>query len=111
MKLKQDKTDKNIYLVESSSRKGKFYKLNAGNNTCDCPGFRFHRGHCKHLDALKAHLAQKAGKGSQEVIEYLKQKGNVDSVELINKFGESLVNELINRGELIERYGKISLLE
>ena len=37
--------------------------------------------------------------------------GEVDSIQLIKKFGEVAVNQLIKKAELIEYKGKIRVLE
>ena len=53
--------ERNVYQIESSSQKGKFYALEVVgvDLTCDCPGFT-HRGSCRHVRPLKSALA--AGK-------------------------------------------------
>ena len=52
--------ERNIYQIESSSQKGKFYTLEVVgvDVTCDCPGFT-HRGSCRHVRPLKSALAAK----------------------------------------------------
>ena len=49
-------------------------------------------------------------KGNSKIIDYVKRKGEVDSIELIEKFSEDEVNLLLEKGELIENRGVISLL-
>lgn len=45
------------------------------------------------------------------IVDYVREKGTVDAVELIERFGEAKVNTLIERGELVEAAGKIRVLE
>ncbi len=49
--------ERGIYHAESSSKKGKFYRLEVVgvDITCDCPGFT-HRGSCRHVRPLKSAL-------------------------------------------------------
>ncbi len=52
--------ERNIYQIESSSQKGKFYTLEVVgvDVTCDCLGFT-HRGSCRHVRPLKSALVAK----------------------------------------------------
>ena len=62
--------DRNIYQMESSSQKGKFYTLEVVgvDVTCDCPGFT-HRGSCRHVRPLKSAIVSEKPlpKGYQKV--------------------------------------------
>ena len=62
--------ERNIYQMESSSQKGKFYTLEVVgvDVTCDCPGFT-HRGSCRHVRPLKAAIVSEKPlpKGYQKV--------------------------------------------
>lgn len=122
----------NKYLVESSSKKGKFYKVDVKKPFCSCPDFMFRElkihGECKHLKAVRAYISKnilgcgkksKRGKQRQgsrgrdlekELLEELK-KGPVDSIKLINKYGEGIVDELKRRGEIIEKGGEVRILK
>ena len=53
--------ERQVYHAESSSQKGKFYRLEVVgvDITCDCPSFT-HRGSCRHVRPLKSALV--AGK-------------------------------------------------
>jgi predicted nucleic acid-binding Zn finger protein len=114
MKIKKER--ESVYKVESESKKGKFYTVQLDQPFCDCPQFMFRgikkHAPCKHIKAVQ----EFAGKNKEEdtdfkeIINYVKQHLEVDSVELIEKFGEEKVNGLIERGELIEEKGKIRIL-
>jgi predicted nucleic acid-binding Zn finger protein len=81
---------------------------------CTCPAYKFRElkrhGVCKHITAVKEYLAGENKDLFEEVLEYVKEHSEVDSIELIDKFGEEAVNELISRGDLIEQKGLIRLL-
>lgn len=123
------------YEVESSSQKGKFYIVDTNRGSCSCPYWLFHLvktgGKCKHMLAVedKYSIKIKARKPSEneeapkpkkktkaqvskleKALDYVKSKGNVSSVEFIDKFSEDALNELIEAGEVIEEKGKIRIL-
>lgn len=115
MKIIQDKKNKFIFKVESS-QKGKFYNVNLKENNCNCPAYLFRAkrlgADCKHLIAVKEKY-KKDNKGNSEkkILDFVKKKGEVDSVELIEMFNEEEVNKLLDEGALIEVKGKIRVLE
>lgn len=105
--------DNDRYLVEGS-KPGTFYSVNLYNNTCTCPHFK-HRvkrtgGDCKHLTTVKEQVSKSTSKEYDEIVAIVKENVFVDSIELIVKFGEDRINELIKNGELIEENGKVRLL-
>jgi len=101
------------YEVESS-KKSKFYTVDLKKKTCTCPQFiyrmRRQGGECKHIIAVKEFVTKSSSDDFDEIIDFVKENVFVESVELIDKFGEDKVNELISHGELIEEHGKIRLL-
>ncbi len=106
---------KGIYQIESKSTKGKFYDINILNRTCTCPGFMFRKA-CRHIKEVTDHVyAQKDNieekREVDDIITYVKNKLEVDSIDLIEKFGEDKINHLIDKGDLIEEKGKIRILE
>lgn len=113
--MKALKQRNGTYKVESSSRKGKFYIVDLGKGTCTCPHFvlRLRRVHgmCKHMGAVKDKSEKRDVKGYGKIIDYVQKKGQVESLELIKKFGEEAVDDLIRRGELVEKKGNIRVLE
>ena len=102
------------YKVESSSRKGKFYIVELDKQTCTCPHFllrmkRIH-GLCKHIQSVEDKVQKRDTKSYGKVIVYVQKKREVASLELIKKFGEDAVDDLLSRGELIEEEGEIRVL-
>jgi len=100
-----------VFEVRSDS--GKTYEVDLALNTCTCPHF-VHRvrkagGDCKHIAAAKECCAGSA-EDFDDIITYVKDNVFVDSIELIEKYGEDKVEKLISMGELIEEEGKIRLL-
>ncbi len=127
MKIIRDKANSDKFRVESESENGKFYTVNIAQPFCDCPRFMFHeikvKGECKHIKAAREYAgrsheenknagkkAKKAENRFEKIINLVKEKGELSSMELIGKFSEEEVNELIRRGELLEEHGKIRLL-
>ena len=116
------KKDGDIYLVESSSTKGKFYRVDPEKPWCDCPSFKFHgmgkKGVCKHVKAVLEHISKhqqkslaKAQSVYDDVKKFVADAGEADVIEAIDKFGEKTINDMIKNGELLEKRGKISLLK
>ena len=117
MKIKKAKGANDFYLVESST-KGNYWNVDLGKRTCNCPSFLFRqRAHgevCKHISAVEEmlHKVKTESKDDfEKVAELVKKKGAVDSIELIEEFGVGLINDMIERGELIEHNGKIKIVE
>ena len=121
------------FKVESSS-KGKFYTVDLNAPSCTCAHFLFRLRStgekCKHIDAAEQHLAKKRksakskGKSGKEkkksqksiasfskIIEEIKSSGEIDTIELMEKYGEDKIQELIDNGELIENRGRLRVLE
>jgi hypothetical protein len=103
----------NTYKVESS-KKGKFYVVDLSKGTCTCPHFQVRlrkiHGMCKHMQAVKDKTEKRDDITYDAIIDYVKGK-EIDSLELINKFGEDAVDDLLSRGELIEKNGMIRVLD
>ncbi len=121
MRIIPDKKEPDRFKVESSSKKGNFYHVNVVQPFCDCPNFMFREikvhGECKHIKAVKEYIEKHKKKGLEkyadryeQIISFVKDKKEVDSVELIEKFSEQEVNELIKKGELLEQRNVIRLL-
>ncbi|MBU0628727.1 MAG: hypothetical protein KKC75_06040 [Nanoarchaeota archaeon] len=108
------KQDDGTYKVDSESSKGKFYTVDLNRMTCTCPHFRTRlqriHGMCKHMEAVKDKFEGRDSESYENIIAYVKSKWEVDSIELIKKFSEEAVDDLISRGELIEYRGKIRIL-
>ncbi len=113
---------KDGFEVESSSKKGLFYKVDPQKPWCDCPEYKFReirrKGICKHIKAVREYIEQTQQKtlgkenASPSVEKFIDSHGGkIDSIELIEKFGEETVDSMIKRGELIEENGKISILK
>lgn len=122
----------NKYLVESSSKKGKFYEVDIKKPFCNCPDFMFRElkihGECKHLKAVRTYISdnisgcgkkskgikKRQGRKGRDLEKSLLQelsKGPVDSIKLINRYGEEIVDELKRRGEIIEKGGEVRILK
>ncbi|MCX8147144.1 MAG: SWIM zinc finger domain-containing protein [Candidatus Woesearchaeota archaeon] len=80
MKIKKSKK-KNIYLVESTSKKGRFYEVDIKKPFCTCPDFMFRElkrhGICKHIKAAKEYNEGKSLKerAFKELVTAETQKG------------------------------------
>ncbi|MFC1741380.1 SWIM zinc finger family protein [Nanoarchaeota archaeon] len=123
MNIKKDPDSEGDYLVESSSSEGKFYKVDPKKPWCDCPAYKFRYMKsgkvCKHIAAVRELVADETSeelevemKEGEAVRKFIEDAGGeADVVEVIDKFGESLVDNLIEHGELLERRGKITILK
>jgi len=76
------------------------------------------KGACKHIKAVREMLEKKKQKTlkkdekkAETIVDFIEKKGEADSIELIERFGEETVNTMIRDGELIEEAGKIKLLK
>ena len=108
------------YLVESSSRKGKFYEVDIKKPFCSCPQFMFREikmhGECKHIKEVRDFLAKRRKPSRKEagkekgLLDELRN-GPVDSIKLIKKYGEEMIDDLKKRGEIIEERGEVRILE
>lgn len=107
-----------------SHEKGRFYTVNIEQPFCSCPNFIFRmvktHGECKHIITVKEKYGSSTSESPEKpvldkkdakIIEYVAKKAAVDSIELIEKFGEEKINELIEKGELIEDKGRIKILD
>lgn len=114
----------NIFQIESSSQKGKFYKIDPSKPSCTYPRFMYREmgraGVCKDITSVKRYMQQKGveikpyactNEDYNEIIIYLKQRGNVDAIVLIEQFSKEAINDLIKRGALMKEKGKIRCLE
>jgi len=110
---------KDKFKVESHT-KGKFYIVDLNQPSCTCPHFMFRLkstgGECKHIIAVKEKyskrkIPKKIKKEHDKILQFIRKKGSIDSMELIKKFGDKLVESLIKSGDLIEKQGKIKVLE
>jgi hypothetical protein len=117
------KKTKDGYEIESTSRKGKWYRVDPAKPWCECADFRFRemrkKGVCKHIKAVRELIEKtqqktlkKEQKKGDEVIGFIESRGGqTDALELIDKFGEERIDSLIKSGELIEKSGKITILK
>lgn len=104
-----------IYQVESSSGKGKFYDVDLSKRSCNCPAFLFRyksRGLlCKHIEAVIDYDEEFGHEDFQKIISLVRDRGPVPTITVLEMFDEETVNELIQKGELIEERGKLRILE
>jgi hypothetical protein len=131
------KIDSSIYKMESNT-KGEFYDINIISKSCTCPHYRFRmakqEGECKHIIAVKEYIIEKSSvsqyksnygrkekttkKKTQkkrhditlDILKEVEDATNINSIELIEKYGELIINDLIEKGYLIEQNNKIKLM-
>jgi len=122
--------EQNKYKVESASSKGKFYMVDPDKETCNCPGYIFYAKRkgtvCKHVKAVlellkkdeseNAEEIEKQAKESEsirkEIIDFIKKNNNeFDSMDLIEKYGDKIIDDMIHDGTLIEIRGMIRYIE
>ncbi|MBU0536340.1 MAG: hypothetical protein KKE20_05205 [Nanoarchaeota archaeon] len=113
------KKDGDKYQVESS-RKGKFYEVEIEKPFCSCPQFLYRElkmhGECKHIKAVREFLSKKQKpskkeeKKEKDLLDELR-KGPADAMELVNKYGDRMIDSLKKRGDIIEEKGEVKILE
>jgi len=118
--MKIRKTGNNKFNVESSA-KGKFYKVDLTAPSCTCAHFMFRLRNtgekCKHIAAVeekhsrKKKTCQKSILAYSRILDEARKKGEIETVVLMEKYGEPEVQELINSGDLIESNGKVRIME
>lgn len=105
---------KDKFRVESS-KKGKFYVVDLAEPSCSCPHFQIRMrrigGECKHIKAVRDSTEKRTKKDYDSILSAVKKKGSVETVKLIEEFGEQAVDDLLARGELIEQAGFVRILE
>ncbi|MFW6450391.1 MAG: hypothetical protein ACOCZ6_05030, partial [Nanoarchaeota archaeon] len=65
------------------------------------------KGECKHIKAVKELHQNDAKDDFEKAVEFIDENEEVDSLDFIERFSEGLLNELIDRGEMIEKKGKV----
>jgi len=131
------KIDESAYRVESHE-KGKFYDVNITSKSCTCPHYRFRmareRGECKHITSVKEFIiagielkpykrkysakkgkrgAKPSGKKHDITLDILKEvelRKEIESAELIERYGELIITDLLDKGYIIESNGKMMLM-
>jgi len=68
-------------------------------------------GMCKHMQAVKDKCEERDSECYSSIIDFVKERGEVDSIEVIERFNSEAVDDLLSRGELIEEKGRIRILE
>ena len=94
--------------IESTTIRGKYYKVDTINLSCSCPDYQFRQirngGLCKHIkDAL-----EKLNKYPQSLA-FIDNNNN--SVEFCEAFGEEQLEFLKRKGDVYEQKGKIFKVE
>ncbi|NQU78935.1 SWIM zinc finger family protein [Candidatus Woesearchaeota archaeon] len=110
-----------VYEIESSSEKGTFYTVEPDKPWCDCPTYKFRelrrKGLCKHIKAVREYLenideSSNKQEKTDKIHQYIENEGGeAESIAMIDKFGEEIVNKLIKAGDIIENSGKIKILK
>ncbi len=111
--MKIIRKERGMYKVESHTP-GKFWTVDLAKCTCSCPHYLYRlrktKGECKHIKAVKEHVTGKEASRYDDIISYVRDNVFVDSIGLIEKFGQETIDMMINNGELLEEHGKVRLL-
>jgi len=83
-----------LLLIDSETEKGKKYKVDTINLTCTCPDYIFKNHVCKHIITALDDLPERI----QNVIDNVKKDN--DKEFFIHKFGENMLDALIERGRI-----------
>ncbi|MFP4403513.1 MAG: SWIM zinc finger family protein [Nanoarchaeota archaeon] len=103
----------NYYIVQSSKNKKKYYQVDLKNNECTCPHYKIRlkktNESCKHIISVKSLLYNDSKDDFSKAKEFVAQNFEVDINDFLKKFSLGLLDELIEKEELIENKGKINL--
>ena len=96
MHIKKEKENK--YTVESLSSPGKFYEVDPHKPFCTCPAFIFKfkmKAPCKHILAVREKNQKQSKSKYEKVLSSFKEE--TDTIALIEKFGEDLIDEILSK--------------
>ena len=110
-----------LYTVHSSSNPDKTYTVDMNKLFCSCPAYMFRMRaqgkECKHIEAVrkiagnvKKENDEKILNNADEVIKFIQDNysdDGIDTLELVEKYGDEMIDELIRSGQLLEMQGKV----
>ena len=112
--MKTKKISNTIYQVESESIRDYWYRIDIQEMNCNCSDFkwkgrRFPGYKCKHIQQV---LNVTNSLDGTNIIKYMEGKGGVvDTIELMEKFGDKALDLTVIRGEILEQGGYCMLLD
>lgn len=96
-------------IIDFVSKSKNVYSINMKSLTCSCPDYRFRKakvgGICKHIQEVLEIIT-----GEEPDFKSFIQKDN-DPIKFIDKFSDEKLEELKMKGEVIERKGKLEVVE
>ncbi|MBI2138852.1 SWIM zinc finger family protein [Candidatus Woesearchaeota archaeon] len=108
--MKVTPSDDGTYFVESS-QKEKHYVVDPEEPSCSCPHFTVTMkkkfGWCKHIRAVKDFVEGRDEETYEKIKAVVKEKKGIYLDELSGLFNREAVDDLICKGELREKDGKI----
>ncbi|MBI2140425.1 SWIM zinc finger family protein [Candidatus Woesearchaeota archaeon] len=110
--MKVTPSDDGTYFVESS-RKEKHYVVDPKEPSCSCPHFTVTMkkkfGWCKHIRAVKDFAEGRDEGNYQKIVDFVREKGSVELLELERLFNKEAVDDLICQSLLKEARGIVHL--
>ena len=96
-------------IIDFKSKSGSSYEIDMKSLSCTCPDYKFRKakagGICKHIQDVLETIT-----GKEPDFKSFIQKEN-DPIKFIDKFSDEKLEELKRRGEVIERHGKLEVVE
>jgi len=123
------KKDGDLYKVESS-KKGKYYTVDVLEPSCTCPHFQFRLRNtnekCKHIKEVEEYIKNKKPlkkkkknikafskpkkKEGQSIVGWIKDNQPVDAIEAIEMYGQDVIDDMVAKGEIIEKNGLLRVM-
>ena len=112
------KASEDIFEIQSHSNKDTWYTVNVKTASCSCPHWKFRLarmgGQCKHYKDLMTYFEDVKDNRQDkfdEVMNLIRENPFTDSFEVIEKYGDEMIDEMIQLGMLLESRGKLRVLE
>ena len=96
------------FIIQSERDPTKFYTVSLELSSCTCPAFKyFTRGQpCKHIRFIQEDLGSNFKEKEKQHGGYEIKNGD-EAWEFVNRYGEDVLQNLKNNGEVFEKNGKL----
>jgi len=112
------KIEEDVYEIQSHSNESIWYRINVKNSACSCPHWKFRLakmgGQCKHYKDLMEYFDDIKDNRQgvfDEIMDIIRETPFSESFSIIEKYGDEVIDEMIQLGMLIESRGKLRVLE
>lgn len=104
--------EKEKYKIITDENKEYFVDLK--DNSCTCPHYLYRLkrigAECKHIIAVQEKYDKPVVDREDEILSKVKEEGKIDIIWLMEEYSEEEVQQLVDKGDLIEKEGYVSVL-